>query len=173
MFLTILVAEIVKGDVVEPVADLIAHRAGDADAAGLGEHLETRRDVDAIAEDVVLLDDDVAQIDADAELDPPRRRHIGIAPRHPPLHFGRARHRINDAVEFHQHAVAGGLDDAAAVLGNRGIDELEPVGLQAGKRPRLVNLHQPAVADHVGGKDRSESSLGPRRLHFPPLWQAV
>ena len=68
-----LLAEILEGDVVEPVADLVAHRAGDADAARLGKHLEARRDIDAIAENVVLLDDHVAEIDADAELDPPRR----------------------------------------------------------------------------------------------------
>ncbi len=86
----VLVAEILKGNVVKPVADLIAHGTRDADAAGLGKHLKTRRDVDAVAEDVVLLDDDIAQIDADAELDPPRWRHIGIAPRHPALDLGGA-----------------------------------------------------------------------------------
>ena len=166
--LDVLLAEILKGDVVEPVADLIAHGARDADAAGLGEHLETRRDVDAIAEDIVVLDDHVAEIDADAELDPPRRRHIGIAPRHPPLDLGSARHRVNDAAELHQHAVAGRLDDAAPVLGNGGIDELKAMGLEARKRPRLVDLHQPAVADHVGGKDCCEPSLGSARFHFPP-----
>ena len=61
------------------MADLIAHRARDADAAGLGERFQARRHVDAVAEDVVVLDDHVAQIDADAELDPPRRRDVQIA----------------------------------------------------------------------------------------------
>ena len=166
--LDVLLADILKRDVVEPVADLIAHGARDADAAGLGEHLETRRDVDAVAKNIVLLDDHVAQIDADAELDPSRRRHIGIAPRHPALDLGGARHRVYDAVELHQHAIAGRLDDAAAVLGYGGINELKAVGLEACKRPRLVDLHQPAITDHVGGKDRGESSLGSGRFHFPP-----
>ena len=167
--LDVLLADILKGDVVEPVVDLIAHGARDADAAGLGEHLETRRDVDAIAKNIVVLDDHVAQIDADAELDPPRRRHIGIAPRHPALDFGCACHRVYDAMEFHQHAVAGRLDDTAPVLGNGGINELKAMGLEARKRPRLVDLHQPAIADHVGGKDCGEPSLGSGRFHFPPL----
>jgi len=30
----------------------------------------------------------------------------------------------------------------------------------------LVEAGQPAIADHVGGKDRSESSLGSGRVHF-------
>ena len=51
----------------QPVADLVAHRAGDADAAGLGQRLQPRRDIDAVAEDVVVLGDDVAEIDADAK----------------------------------------------------------------------------------------------------------
>ena len=161
-----LLAEILECDVVQPVADLIAHRARDADAAGLGEHFEARRDVDAVAEDVVVLDDHVAEIDADAELYPPRRRDVGVAPRHPALDLGSAQHGVGDAVELDQHAVAGGLDDAAAVLGDGRIDQFDPMGLETRERPRLVDLHQPTVADHVGGEDRREPALGSRHVHF-------
>ena len=56
---------------VELVLDLVVDVAGDADAAGLGEAFEAGGDVDAVAEDVVGLDDDVADIDADAEADAP------------------------------------------------------------------------------------------------------
>ena len=87
---------------------------------GSASTLETRRDVDAIAEDIVVLDDHVAQIDADAELDPSRRRHIGIAQRHPALDFGGARHGVNDAAELDQHAVTGRLDDAPRFLAMAG-----------------------------------------------------
>src|SRR5438105_4092037 len=41
----------------------------DADAAGRGETFEACRDIDAVAIDVVRRHDDVAEIDADAELD--------------------------------------------------------------------------------------------------------
>ena len=84
-----LLAEIREGEL-EPGADLLAHRRGDADAAGLGQGLEARGDVDAVAEDVVALDDHVAEIDADAELDPARRRHVGVAPDHALLDLDRA-----------------------------------------------------------------------------------
>ena len=68
-------------------------------------------------------------------------------------------------MELEQHAVAGGLDDAAAVLGNSRIDELDPMGLETRERPRLVDLHQPAVAHHVSGEDRGEPALWSRHIH--------
>ena len=66
--LDLLRAEVLEGEA-QLVEDLVAHDAADADAAGFGQRLQPRRDVDAIAEDVVAVDDDVADIDADAELD--------------------------------------------------------------------------------------------------------
>jgi hypothetical protein len=161
-----LVAEILEFEVVQSVTDLITHRARDADAAGLGEGFEARRHVDAVAKDVVFLDDHVAQIDADAELHPPRRRDVRVASRHPPLDLDSAQHRIDDAVELDQHAIAGGLDDAAAVLRDSRIDELDPMGLETRERPRLVSLHQATVADHVSGDDSCEPALWSRHVHL-------
>src|SRR5258706_453863 len=54
----------------ELVADLIADRPRNAQAAGLRQGFQPRRHVDAVAENVVRLDDDVADIDADAEYQP-------------------------------------------------------------------------------------------------------
>ena len=54
---------------VDPVADAFVDDRGDADPAGLGERLQPRGDVDAIAVDVVAFDDDIAEIDADAQHD--------------------------------------------------------------------------------------------------------
>jgi hypothetical protein len=50
---------------------VVAHRPGNADPAGLGERFQACRDIDAVAEDVAFLDNDVAEVDADAELDAP------------------------------------------------------------------------------------------------------
>src|SRR5207245_5866759 len=66
--LDLLLAQILKAEI-ELVAHLVAHDAADADAARLGQGFEPCRDIDAVAVDVALVDDDVAQIDADAELD--------------------------------------------------------------------------------------------------------
>jgi hypothetical protein len=51
------------------------------------------------------------------------------------------------------------LNDAAAVLRDGRIDEFDPMGLETRKRPRLVDLHQPTVTDHVSGDDRCEPAF--------------
>src|SRR5262249_38742710 len=135
-----LFAEILEHHVFQPMVDLVAHRGRDADAARFGKHFETRGDVDTVAEDIVVLDDHVAQIDAEAKLDPPCRRDVGVASRHAALNFRGAHHRIDNAAELDQHAVAGGLDDAAVVLRYGGIDELKPMGLEPRERSPLVDL---------------------------------
>jgi len=47
--------------------DLIPHRTRDANSARLRESLQAGSDVDGIAEEVVALNDDVADVDPDAE----------------------------------------------------------------------------------------------------------
>ena len=103
----------------------------DADPARLGQAFQPRRDIDAVAIDVVALDDDVAEIDADAELDarcPPARR---VALGHLALHVDRAAHRVDDAGELDQQAVASGFDDAAAMLLDLRVGKLAPEDLQS------------------------------------------
>jgi hypothetical protein len=50
----------------EFVANLVAHHPRDADAAGFGQRLKSRGDVDPVTVDVVAIDDHVAEIDPDA-----------------------------------------------------------------------------------------------------------
>src|SRR5207248_440131 len=69
--------------------------------------------VDAVAIEVVALDDHVTEVDADAQLDAAVGRDTGVVLGDRLLHFDRAAHRIDDAGKFHQQVVAGGLDDAA------------------------------------------------------------
>jgi hypothetical protein len=76
--LDLLFACILEGEV-ELVANLVAQHEAGADAAGLGERLEAGGDVDPIAENVAILDDDVAEIDAHAKLDPSFRRDVDVA----------------------------------------------------------------------------------------------
>ncbi len=101
MFLT-LCSPLILERVGQLVADMVAHGPGNADAAGLGERFQARRDIDAVAKDVAVLDDDVAEIDADAKPDAPLVGRLGLAVDHPALHLGGATHRVDDAREFHQ-----------------------------------------------------------------------
>ncbi|MFO1055932.1 MAG: hypothetical protein U1E53_03080 [Dongiaceae bacterium] len=75
--------------------------------AGLGQRFQPRGELTPSLEDVVAVDDDVADIDADAELDAAVGRHVDGAFRHADLDLGGAAHRVDDAGELHQHAVAG------------------------------------------------------------------
>jgi hypothetical protein len=94
------------------------NRIGDEHPAGIGQGLDPCGDVDAVTIEVVALDDHVAEIDADTQLDAVVRRDVRVPPGYRLLHLDRAAHRINDAREFDQHTVTGGLDDAAVVLGD-------------------------------------------------------
>ena len=76
----------------------------------------------------------------------------------PALHLDGAAHRIDDAGELDQQAVAGRLDDAAAMLGDLRIDQLGAQRLEAAERALLVGSHQPRVADDIGGKDGGEAT---------------
>jgi hypothetical protein len=100
----------------ELVAHLIAHDPADADPARLGQSFQPCRYIDTVTEDVATVFDNVADIDPHAELDAAIGRHIGVSLRHLALHLDGATHRVNDAGEFDQEPVAGGLDDAPAVL---------------------------------------------------------
>jgi hypothetical protein len=52
---------------IEPT--LVVHDARDEDRSGLGDPLQPRGDVDAVAVNIAIFDDYIARIDADAELD--------------------------------------------------------------------------------------------------------
>ena len=84
------------------VAYLVAHHAADADTTRLRQGFEASGHVDAVAEDVVAIDDDVAEIDANAELDARIGRHVGVAFGHLALHVDGAAHGVDDAGELDQ-----------------------------------------------------------------------
>ena len=62
----------------------------------------------------------------------------GVPLRHRLLHRDGAAHCIDDAGKLRQHAVAGGLDDAAVMLGDLRIDELMAQRFEAFVRAFLI-----------------------------------
>jgi hypothetical protein len=108
-----LFSKILEGEI-ELVADLVAHHTADTDPTRLGHRFEPRGNVDAVAEDVVAVDDDVAEIDADAEVDTALRRLGMVGHRRLPL--GRTLDGVDDTGELDEQAVAGGLHDTPMVL---------------------------------------------------------
>jgi len=131
---------------------------GDEHPAGIGQRFDPRGNVDAVAVDVVVFDDYVAEVDANAELDLLLLRGLGIALGHPLLHFDGAAHCVDHAGKFGQQAVACILYNAPSVTFDFSIDQLREMRLEAIVRSLLVRAHQPRIARHIGGQDRSETS---------------
>jgi hypothetical protein len=118
-----------------------------------------RGHVDAVTVDIVVVADDIANIDANTELNAALGRHIGITLNHATLDVDGATHGVHDADEFDQHPIAGGLDDPTPVLRNFGINQFLAVGFQLLKGSLFVNTHQPAVTGSVGRQNRGKSTI--------------
>jgi hypothetical protein len=69
-----------------------------------------------------VVDDDVADMDADAKLNPPFVWHVGVSLGHTPLHIDSTTHRIHYAAELSQQPVTGVLDYSPTMLGDLRID---------------------------------------------------
>src|ERR1700730_5405417 len=100
--------------------DLLVDSARQANAAGFGDSLESRRDVDAVAIDIFTFDDDIADVDPDPQED---RIDLGIAGivANQPLNFDGAADGVHRARKLHQHAIAHKLDDTAGMSRDRWI----------------------------------------------------
>ena len=97
---------------------LFDRAAGETKPAGRRQGLQPRRDIDAVAVERAVLDDDVADIDADAQLQPPPGRHGRVLARQPLLDRKGGLDGGDDAGELHQQAVAGGVDQPAVAPGD-------------------------------------------------------
>ena len=141
----------------DPATHMIVSGAGDAYAARLADGFEPRCDIDAVAQNILAVDQHVAEIDADAVKDASGLGNARVAFGHLLLHANRALHRRDDRRKFQQHAVAHRLDEPAAESANDRRRRLAMFPHRA-RRPRFVIAHQPRVADDVGGEDRGEAA---------------
>ena len=144
---------------IEPPLDLPIGVLGQTDRARLGDALQPRGDIDAVAHQVaVALLDHVAEMDADPKFDALVRRDPSVALDHRPLDFNGAVHCVDDTAELDNAAVAGALDDAAVVHGDGRIDQVAAERPQPRQNPVLVGSGKPRIADHVGHQDRGQFS---------------
>ena len=132
---------------------LLVDGVGQEDAARLCNGLQAGGDVDAFAEHVVLLDDHIREVDADAEAHAPVFRQVGIAGVGCLLHVDGEGDGIHRAAELGQKPVAQRLDDAPAILRDQRVDDGRLAFHQLGQRARLVAFHQPRVARDIGRED--------------------
>jgi hypothetical protein len=138
---------------------LFVRRPGNRDAARLGHGLQAVGNVGAVAMNVVALDDDVAEVDADAEHQAAILGQRGIARALGTLDIDGTADGVDDAAELDQQAVAHGLDQSAVVLGNPRLEYVVEIGLESRARPLLVDLAEAAIAGDIGDHHGSEPAL--------------
>jgi hypothetical protein len=136
------------------VANLVICSAGNAQSARIGQSLQPRGDVNAVAVDIVGLYDDIAKVHADTKVDAPVAWDVCVAFDHSNLDFECAAHGIDDACKLHQRAVTGALDDPAAMTFDRRAHRCSLKGAQPLVRRLLVEFHEPGIADHVHDQNR-------------------
>ena len=132
---------------------------GNAYASGLRHFLQARGDIYAVTEDVVAIDDDIAEIDAHAVQNAPIFRSPGFEFGHLRLRFDGISDGSDDAREFCQQSVAHQLDDATAMLFDPGGDQIRKSGLETRMGAGLIRTHESRIANHIGRKDCRQSAL--------------
>jgi len=160
----------------ELVADLLVDAGRQHDRAGLRQSLQARREVDRVAEHVLVRHDDVAQMQTDAERLATLGGRVDVALEHAALQLDRRAHRLDGAGEFHQHAVAHRLDDTAMEALDHRADELGQMRAQIVEGLFLVGPHQAAVTVDVGEHDGRQTTIGAQARHrasvSPPRYAA-
>jgi hypothetical protein len=137
---------------------MIPYRTRDANSTGLRKSLQPGRNVDGIAKEIVALDDDVADVDADAEPHLLGGRSARIFVGYGVLHRDGALHGIHGTGEISDEAIARRVEDPTAMRGDQAVDD-DPVRGEGVKGADLISPHETAVAFDIGGEDRGKLSF--------------
>jgi hypothetical protein len=97
---------------------------------------------------------DVAEMNADPELDAVLGRQARIALDHAVLHFDRATHGVDHAAKFDEAAVPGSLHNAAVMEGDGRIDQVAAERPEPRQNAILVRSREPAIADNIRNQNR-------------------
>ncbi len=123
----------------------------------LGNTLQPSGNIDTVAEDIVLIENDITDVDADAELDPLILRRDGTLFGHTALDFNCTAHRIDGAGKLDQHSVTGCLDNAPTMGGDGGIEKSLSDRLEPRQSAFLVGPHKAAIARDIRRQHRRQS----------------
>jgi hypothetical protein len=110
---------------------------GNANPTRLSDPFETHCNIDPITKDIIVCDDNITDVNADAKFDPLVLRHIGI------LFAARwilsASHGVDHAGELNKSAVPGVLDDTSVMLSDFGIEKRLSESFQLRQRAFFVD----------------------------------
>ena len=144
---------------VDILLNLVERGPGDQDAAGIGQSFQARRDVDAVAVQIVFIGHHIAKIDADPKRNSAILGSRLIAVRHCPLDLYRASDGIDHARELGEQAIAHGLESAPIVGIDLELKDFGDVRADGGERAFFVFAHHPAIPDHICRQDRRQPAL--------------
>ena len=80
---------------------------------------------------------------------------------------------VDDALEVAERTIPGDLDDPTAMFGNKWLDHLLAMSLEAFERAALVTLHQSRIADDIRREHRGKSAFDARRCHDAALQETL
>jgi hypothetical protein len=109
------------------------------DAAWFCDPFETHRNIDPVTKDIVLFDDYITDVNADAKFDPFVLRHIGILFGRAALDFVGTSRGVDHAGELNESAIPGILDDASAMISDFGIEKRLSESFQLRQRAFFVD----------------------------------
>jgi hypothetical protein len=135
------------------VLDVFIDGTRDVNAARLRQPFQPCGDVHAFTVNVIVLDDDVAEVDADTILTPLRPGQLKVATDHPLLNHNCRSDRLHRRLE--RRSVAAGLDDSPMVFSNGRENDFPHEPPYARVRPPFVSVHQSGIAGDIGSKHHS------------------
>ena len=126
------------------------------DPAGIAPVGDLVRKADAVAVDVVAVEDDVAMVDAEQEPDVLVGGDRGIAAHHRPLQRHRVPNRLFRGPELQDHRVAADRQQSCAVAGQHGHDQVATQRSQRRRCGDVVGLHERVEIGDTGRADGRE-----------------
>src|SRR5262249_10719472 len=151
------VTQILPAEIVEPERNCVREEVPDAlrntDAAGFRERLQTRRNINAVSEQVhVVVNDHIAHGKADAEQEPPLVSKVQIFTTVDRLEIDSAARGIYRTVEFGENRIAGRVENPAFMFPDKPDEGLSSLAKSANGFI-LRDRHQAAIAGDIGGKN--------------------
>jgi hypothetical protein len=151
---------------------LIVSGRRDADAARVRNALKSRRNVYAVAKNIMRVNNYVTDIDANAKLKPRifavfDREFIDTA-----LELYRSPNRLDRAWKLRQETIAGVVNNAAPVFSDCRVDSLRQQRAQFGVGGFFVMVHEPANSQ-PRRRPKSPTTCARPGLAAPAPWPAI
>jgi len=146
------------------ILDLLVNAAGDADAVRLCQPLQARRNIHAVADQVITLDHHVAEVDADAEMHSLVFGEGGSQSLNGLLDLHRGPNRFYRAWELGNDAVPGSAEYPALVFPDEPIDLLA-AGLKDPIGPLLIGAHHARIAHAISVEYGRKLACWPALFH--------